>query len=76
MQSKPIRNSDFDAGTAKHVTFFNENFKRGRCDLLKNIQRSTRGGTTTTQDHQREIQILRDEVTTLEQKLEDQTTKT
>lgn len=76
MQSKPIRNSDFDAGTAKHVTFFNENFKRGRCDLLKNIQRSTRGGTTTTQDHQREIQNLRDEVTTLEQKLEDQTTKT
>jgi hypothetical protein len=76
MQSKPIRNSDFDAGTAKHVTFFNENFKRGRCDLLKNIQRSTRGGTTTTQDHQREIQILRDEVTALEQKLEDQTTKT
>jgi hypothetical protein len=76
MQSKPIRNSDFDAGTAKHVTFFNENFKRGRCDLLKNIQRSTRGGTTTTQDHQREIQNLRDEVTILEQKLEDQTTKT
>jgi hypothetical protein len=76
MQSKPIRNSDFDAGTAKHVTFFNENFKRGRCDLLKNIQRSTRGGTTTTQDHQREIQSLRDEVTALEQKLEDTTTKT
>lgn len=44
MQSKPIRNSDYDAGTAKHVTFFNENFKRGRCDLLKKIQRSTRGG--------------------------------
>ena len=44
MQSKPIRNSDFDANTAKHVTFYNENFKRGRHDLLKKIQRSTRGG--------------------------------
>jgi hypothetical protein len=76
MQSKPIRNSDFDAGTAKHVTFFNENFKRGRCDLLKNIQRSTRGGTSSTQDHQREMQNLRDEVTALEEKIEDITTKT
>lgn len=71
MQSKPIRNSDYDVGTAKHVTFFNENFKRGRCDLLKKIQRSTRGGTNTTQDHQREIQTLRDQVSTLEQKIAD-----
>lgn len=71
MQSKPIRNSDYDVGTAKHVTFFNENFKRGRCDLLKKIQRSTRGGTNTTQDHQREIQTLRDHVSTLEQKIVD-----
>jgi len=71
MQSKPIRNSDFDAGTAKHVTFFNENFKRGRCDLLKNIQRSTRGGgATTTQDHQREVQNLKEQVSTLEQQIQ------
>ncbi|CAJ1946620.1 unnamed protein product [Cylindrotheca closterium] len=67
MQSKPIRNSDFDANTAKHVTFFNENFKRGRCDLLKNIQRSTRGGGNTPgQDQQREVQSLKDKITTLE----------
>lgn len=67
MQSKPIRNSDFDANTAKHVTFFNENFKRGRCDLLKKIQRSTRGGGNTPgQDQQREIQTLREKITTLE----------
>lgn len=70
MQSKPIRNSDYDAGSAKHVTFFNENFKRGRCDLLKNIQRSTRGGGTgTTQDHGREVQQLRDQVAHLEQRM-------
>lgn len=72
MQSKPIRNSDFDAQTAKHVTFFNENFKRGRCDLLKNIQRSTRGGgSSNPQDQQREVQNLREQVATLEQKVED-----
>ena len=72
MQSKPIRNSDYDAGTAKHVTFYNENFKRGRCDLLKKIQRSTRGnGTATGQDHSREIQLLRDQVTALEQRLDE-----
>jgi hypothetical protein len=72
MQSKPIKNSDFDAQTAKHVTFFNENFKRGRCDLLKNIQRSTRGGgTSTPQDQQREVHSLREQVMNLEQKVED-----
>jgi hypothetical protein len=67
MQSKPIRNSDFDENTAKHVTFFNENFKRGRCDLLKKIQRSTRGGGVTPgQDQQREIQSLQEKVGSLE----------
>lgn len=67
MQSKPIRNSDFDANTAKHVTFFNENFKRGRCDLLKKIQRSTRGGGNSPgQDQQREIQALKEKIATLE----------
>jgi hypothetical protein len=72
MQSKPIRNSDYDAGAAKHVTFYNENFKRGRCDLLKKIQRSTRGnGVGPGQDHSREIQMLRDHVSTLEQRVQD-----
>ena len=72
MQSKPIRNSDYDAGTAKHVTFYNENFKRGRCDLLKKIQRSTRGGATPQgQDHSKEIQGLKDQVISLEQRIVD-----
>jgi len=67
MQSKPIRNSDFDANTAKHVTFYNENFKRGRCDLLKKIQRSTRGGGGNSgQDQAKEVQALKEKVATLE----------
>lgn len=76
MQSKPIRNSDFDANTAKHVTFYNENFKRGRCDLLKKIQRSTRGGGNATgQDQQREVQLLREKVDNLEQTIQDMHTQ-
>jgi len=71
MQSKPIRNRDFDEITAKHVTFYNENFKRGRCDLLKKIQRSTRGGGNTgDKDHGKEIASLREQVQALEQNLE------
>lgn len=67
MQSKPIRNSDFDANTAKHVTFFNENFKRGRCDLLKKIQRSTRGGGTgSSTDQAKELFDLKEKVSNLE----------
>lgn len=70
MQSKPIRNSDFDAGTAKHVTFYNENFKKGRCDLLKKIQRSTRGGgALNPADQSREVMALRDQVANLEQQI-------
>jgi len=69
MQSKPIRNSDFDSNTAKHVTFYNENFKKGRCDLLKNITRSTRGGNNTAQDQQREVQTLKEQVFALENKV-------
>jgi len=72
MQSKPIRNSDFDANTAKHVTFYNENFKRGRHDLLKKIQRSTRGGGSNAgQDAQREIQQLKEKVLNLEKTIQD-----
>ncbi|VEU36691.1 unnamed protein product [Pseudo-nitzschia multistriata] len=71
MQSKPIRNSDFDANTAKHVTFYNENFKRGRHDLLKKIQRSTRGGGNISgQDVQREIQQLKEKVASLEKTIQ------
>jgi HSF-type DNA-binding len=74
MQSKPIRNADYDAGTAKHVTFFNENFKKGRTDLLKMIQRSTRGGgTANAQDSSKEMQLLREQVQNLEMQLSEVT---
>merc|ERR1712176_1400403 len=57
--------------TAKHVTFYNENFKRGRCDLLKKIQRSTRGGgNNNSQDTQREIQALKEKVANLEKTIQ------
>eukprot|EP00567_Pseudictyota_dubia_P000021 CAMPEP_0197465030 /NCGR_PEP_ID=MMETSP1175-20131217/64329_1 /TAXON_ID=1003142 /ORGANISM="Triceratium dubium, Strain CCMP147" /LENGTH=518 /DNA_ID=CAMNT_0043001035 /DNA_START=260 /DNA_END=1816 /DNA_ORIENTATION=- len=72
MQAKPIRNADFDAGTAKHVTFYNEKFKRGRCDLLREIQRSTRGGTASVNaDHQKEVEALKARVAQLEQQVQD-----
>jgi len=72
MQAKPIRNADFDADTAKHVTFYNEKFKRGRCDLLREIQRSTRGGASTLNaDHQKEVETLKARITHLEQQVND-----
>lgn len=73
IQTKPIRNEDFDKSTAKHVTFFNEKFKRGRYDLLKEIQRSTRGGgaQASLADQQREMETLRSTVSTLEQRVAD-----
>jgi hypothetical protein len=75
MQAKPIRNADFDTSTSKHVTFYNEKFKRGRCDLLKEIQRSTRGGHNNPQDQQKEIEALKTQVADLEQCLEDTKTQ-
>ena len=73
IQTKPIRNEDFDKSTAKHVTFFNEKFKRGRYDLLKEIQRSTRGGgaQASLADQAREMETLRNTVVTLEQRVQD-----
>jgi len=69
MQAKPIRNADFDRSTAKHVTFFNEKFKRGRCDLLKEIQRSTRGGGSASNlaEHQKEVDTLKSRIVDLEE---------
>ena len=71
IQTKPIRNEDFDVSTAKYVTFFNEKFKRDRYDLLKEIQRSTRGGGNASQaDQAREVERLRSRVATLEQRVQ------
>ena len=73
IQTKPIRNEDFNKSTAKHVTFFNEKFKRGRYDLLKDIQRSTRGGgaQASLADQAREVESLQTSVIHLEGRVQD-----
>mmetsp|Transcript_21374 Transcript_21374/g.34972 ORF Transcript_21374/g.34972 Transcript_21374/m.34972 type:complete len:445 (-) Transcript_21374:167-1501(-) len=73
IQTKPLRNDDFDKSTAKWVTFHNENFKRGRPDLLAKIQRSTRGGAdkATLADQAREVDSLNAKVFILEEKVRD-----
>lgn len=69
MQSRAIYKGDVNKETAKYVTFFNEKFKRDRPDLLKEIQRSTKGGQSAnqSQEQQREIKSLKERVTQLEQ---------
>ena len=37
------RQTKLDKYTAMHVTFFNERFKRGRYEFLRNIQRGVPG---------------------------------
>ena len=73
IQTKPLRNDDFDKSTAKWVTFHNENFKRDRPDLLAKITRSTRGGAdkATLQDQAREVDSLNAKVFILEEKVRD-----
>jgi hypothetical protein len=73
IQTRPLRNDDFDRATAKWVTFHNENFKRGRLDLLQKIQRSTRGGAdkATLADQAREVDSLNAKVFILEEKIRD-----
>ena len=73
IQTKPIRNKDFDKSTAKHVTFYNDKFKRGRSDLLRDIQRSTRGGgaQASLADQAREVETLQSAVVTLEGRVQD-----
>jgi TolA-binding protein len=51
-----------------YVRFYNEKFKRGRIDLLSQIQRSTKTGGTTANQAQ-EIKVLKDRVTSLETQL-------
>lgn len=77
IQTKPIRNEDFDKSTAKHVTFFNEKFKRGRYDLLKEIQRSTRGGgaQASLADQARDMDSMRTTVVSLENRVQELETR-
>ena len=67
VQLRAIYKYDSNNESAKHITFFNEKFQRDRKDLLKGIQRSTKGGggnnTASNQEQQKEINFLKDRVT-------------
>ncbi|KAL3798189.1 hypothetical protein HJC23_005750 [Cyclotella cryptica] len=74
IQTKPIKNSDYDESTAKHVTFFNDKFRRGRPELLREITRSTRSaGSNSTQQTPagpaKDVDVLRSTVASLEQRV-------
>jgi len=67
IQDKPIRNADINKSTAKHVKFCNVDFKRDQPELLRNIQRSTRGGNAVNaQEQQRQINQLKEQVAAYE----------
>lgn len=51
-----------------YVRFFNEKFKRGRIDLLSQIQRSTKTGGSTANQAQ-EVKALKDRIASLETQL-------
>jgi len=71
-KARPIYNKDVNEETAKHVKFYNEKFQRGRPELLKEIQRSTKGGQNgQTQELQREVDSLKKRVSYLEQAISD-----
>jgi len=74
IQNKPVWNRDYDPKTAEYAIYHNENFKRGRTDLLLNIERSTKQKNDTNKSE--EVNSLHERVTeltsrvdTLEQKL-------
>lgn len=70
MQCRPIRNADYDPITAKHVTFFNEKFQRGKPELLKEIQRSTKANqNSNNQELQKEVDTLQGRVQSLEHEM-------
>jgi len=61
-QTKPIRISDCDSA-ANDVAYYNENFKRGRIDLLSNIVRRTRGSSGKTQRNVADLELKVAELT-------------
>jgi hypothetical protein len=82
--TKPIRNDDFDKSTAEHVLFHHPLFQKDRIDLLPEIKRHSttpKSATSakkiavvdavseTDENEQKEIQELRERVSTLKGKL-------
>merc|ERR1740124_1931012 len=70
VQVKRVRHTDIDKSKDKHVTWCNKNFKRGRKELLSNIQRSTKGGgnKVNLNQQQRQIELLKTEMKLMEDK--------
>jgi len=76
-KDKPIRNADIGSSTANQVKFYNNDFKRGQPELLHNIQRSTKGGgnAVNSQEQQRQINQLKEQVASYEKSLSQLTAK-
>lgn len=64
IQNKPVWNKDYDPKTAEYAIYHNENFKRGRTDLLLKIERSTKNKTTTNKSDE-EVNTLKEKVSSL-----------
>lgn len=62
--TKPVRAAN-NKEHVKHVRFYNEKFKKGRKDLLSQIQRSTRGAGNASNQAQ-EVKALKERVSHLE----------
>eukprot|EP00978_Attheya_sp_CCMP212_P012342 scaffold30724_cov44-Attheya_sp.AAC.2 len=75
MQSKPVHKSEYDTKTAKYLTFYHEKFKKGRCDLLIEIRRSTRtsltGSHSDNSSNEQDCDALQKRVDELEEKIEE-----
>lgn len=77
MQSKPVHKSEYNTKTAKYLTFYHEKFKKGRCDLLKEIRRSTRnslavaGSQSDNSTNEQDCDALQKRVDELEEKIEE-----
>jgi hypothetical protein len=75
MQLKPVHKSEYNTKTSKYLTFYHENFKRGRCDLLKEIRRSTRtslpAGHSDNLTNEHNCDALQKRVEELEEKIDE-----
>ncbi|KAL7519430.1 hypothetical protein ACHAWX_004190 [Stephanocyclus meneghinianus] len=69
LKAEPILTADYDARKANYVSFFHEKFQRGKPDLLHEIRRATKGEQTSKD----EIEVLRDEITSLREQLSNAT---
>lgn len=69
IQNKPIMNEDHDPNTSKYIIYHNENFKKGRIDLLLKIERSTKHKNLAHKAEE-EIRSLKTQVSDLKETVE------